>query len=104
MGPARATRDCAGGMCDCPVPRAAGPASPDTIPPMPVLRLHAVGEWAPGALRTRWVRATRVVPADVQKVIDQEWAEASARPGVRLFDGPMCRLESWRAAPAGGLE
>ena len=23
------------------------------------------------------------------------WDEVNARPGVRLFDGAMCRLESW---------
>jgi 8-oxo-dGTP pyrophosphatase MutT (NUDIX family) len=36
-------------------------------------------------------------PADVEAMIDAAWADALARPGVHLFDGPMCRLESWSA-------
>src|SRR5207248_1244381 len=36
---------------------------------------------------------------EVERVIDWTWARVAARPGVNLFDGPMCRLESWRAAP-----
>jgi 8-oxo-dGTP pyrophosphatase MutT (NUDIX family) len=38
-------------------------------------------------------------PAEVQSLIDSTWAAALARPGVHLFDGPMCRLESWSASP-----
>src|SRR4051794_39453034 len=82
----------------------AGVKSLPTIPPMPmpVPRFHAIGDWAPGDVRTRWVRPARVLPAEVRTVIDREWAEALARPGVNLFDGPMCRLESWHADAGGG--
>jgi len=38
-------------------------------------------------------------PAEVAEIIEAAWAEAMARPGVHLFDGPMCRMESWSASP-----
>ena len=31
-------------------------------------------------------------------MIDSAWSSALARFGVHLFDGPMCRLESWSAS------
>jgi hypothetical protein len=34
---------------------------------------------------------------EVEVLIDQAWREASKRPGIHLFDGPMCRLESFDA-------
>ena len=36
---------------------------------------------------------------EVERLIDQAWQVALGRPGVRLFDGPMCRLERWAASP-----
>jgi 8-oxo-dGTP pyrophosphatase MutT (NUDIX family) len=71
---------------------------------MPVLRFHAVGNWPRNQLHTRWEKSEQAPPAEVQTVIDREWEHALARPNVKLFDGPMCRLQSWRAAPDGGLE
>jgi 8-oxo-dGTP pyrophosphatase MutT (NUDIX family) len=41
--------------------------------------------------------STRAVLPDVEAMIDAAWKSALARPGVKLFDGRMCRLESWRA-------
>ena len=29
------------------------------------------------------------------------WAEATAKPGMHLFDGPMCRMERWVVSPDG---
>ncbi len=31
-------------------------------------------------------------------MIEQTWAQVTARPGVQLFDGPMCRMESFSAS------
>ena len=36
---------------------------------------------------------------DVESAIERAWSEASARLGVKLFDGPMCRLERCEASP-----
>jgi 8-oxo-dGTP pyrophosphatase MutT (NUDIX family) len=36
----------------------------------------------------------------VEALIESAWEEASRRPGVFLFDGPMCRLESFDVSPA----
>jgi 8-oxo-dGTP pyrophosphatase MutT (NUDIX family) len=69
-------------------------------PPQPILRFHAVGNWAPHHFRVVRVPGTgrRSVP-EVEALIESAWRAAVARPGVKLFDGKMCRLESWRASP-----
>jgi 8-oxo-dGTP pyrophosphatase MutT (NUDIX family) len=75
------------------------------MPPMPlpdlapILRLHAVGDWPPGRLITARTPSTWHAPPDVEEHVDRAWAESTSRPDVNLFDGPMCRLESWDAAP-----
>ena len=64
-----------------------------------MLRFHAPGDWPPGSVTATRVTDGRRRVAAVEAAIDAAWAAASARPGVRLFDGPMCRLESWHATP-----
>jgi hypothetical protein len=61
----------------------------------PKLSFHAIGDWAPGHVRLAWAdRSSRRIVPDVERVIDETWARVLARPGVHLFDGPMCRVES----------
>lgn len=57
--------------------------------------LHACRR-GPGEVRVRWTASSRRGDAELEAHLDAAWARAVARPGVRLFDGPMCRLESWR--------
>lgn len=45
------------------------------------------------------VPSTRLIVPQVEKIIDETWEAARSQPGVNLFDGPMCRLESWAATP-----
>jgi 8-oxo-dGTP pyrophosphatase MutT (NUDIX family) len=66
----------------------------------PRIRFHLLGDW--DKVRTSWCDTSQVMPAEARELIDRAWETASARPGVKLFDGPMCRLESW-SAPSGGL-
>jgi 8-oxo-dGTP pyrophosphatase MutT (NUDIX family) len=61
------------------------------------LKLHVIGPFVRGQVRTRWVPETRPRLVEVEDAIDQAWDRASRRPGVRLFDLPMCRLESFQA-------
>jgi hypothetical protein len=63
-----------------------------------ILTIHAVGPWQPGQVRILWSADTRLRIPEAEALIDQAWAQASARPGIHLFDGPMCRLESWHAS------
>jgi 8-oxo-dGTP pyrophosphatase MutT (NUDIX family) len=62
-----------------------------------VIRL--AGAWPPERLRIQIVPSTWAVPASVQQQIDFTW-DIVARSGINLFDGPMCRLEAFRATPA----
>jgi hypothetical protein len=55
----------------------------------------AQGIWRPGSVRTTWVESRRPLIDEVERAIDAAWDRAGARPGVHLFDGPMCRLESF---------
>jgi hypothetical protein len=64
------------------------------------LRIIALGDWKPGQVLCRWTESSfNPNPATV-KLIDAAWKRASRRRGkMRLYDGPMCRLESFRATP-----
>ena len=64
-----------------------------------MFRVHFAGDWPPGRVtQTSVADGRRRLPA-VDVAIDAAWVAAAARPGVRLFDGPMCRLERWQATP-----
>jgi len=64
-----------------------------------MLTFHAIGDWPRGAVRAAWSGGTRRTVPEVEKMIDTAWREASSQLGVQLFDGPMCRLESWLPTP-----
>lgn len=68
-----------------------------------MLTFHAIGDWTPDQVRVTHGPNTRRVLPEIEAMIDRAWREVLARPGVKLFDGPMCRMESWRA-DAGRLE
>ncbi|HEX8323013.1 MAG TPA: hypothetical protein VF595_03790 [Tepidisphaeraceae bacterium] len=61
-----------------------------------MLRLLLVQSFAPGNVVVRQVPDTRRVRPDVERLIDQAWHKTLARPGVRLYDGPICRFEHWQ--------
>lgn len=63
-----------------------------------MLTFHALGDWTPRDVRVRWVESGRRVVPEVERLIDEAWQRALKRPGVKLFDGPMCRVERWHAA------
>lgn len=62
-------------------------------------RIRELGSWSPGQVRVEWVPGSRPIIDSVERLIDDAWSAARRRAGVMLFDGPMCRLESCRAAP-----
>lgn len=62
---------------------------------MVTLKVHAAGDWAPGEVRTGWTESTHALSDAVREAIERSWRNAIGRPGIKLFDGPMCRLESW---------
>jgi 8-oxo-dGTP pyrophosphatase MutT (NUDIX family) len=66
----------------------------------PILRFHSLGNWSPHQLHITRISGTgRLIVPHIESLIDQSWQQALARPGVKLFDGQMCRLESWQATP-----
>jgi len=64
-----------------------------------MLIFHVIGEWRPEQVFTTWMQSARRVLAEVEAEIDRAWEAAHSRPGIKLFDGPMCRMESWKASP-----
>jgi 8-oxo-dGTP pyrophosphatase MutT (NUDIX family) len=68
-------------------------------PAPPILRFHAVGNWSPAQTTIERVQSTWRETPESRALIEAAWAAAQSRPGVNLFDGPMCRLESWHATP-----
>lgn len=64
-----------------------------------MLTFHAIGDWRPGHVRLEWTdRSSRQTVPEVERIIDETWTRVLSRPGVRLFDGPMCRMESFAAS------
>jgi 8-oxo-dGTP pyrophosphatase MutT (NUDIX family) len=64
-----------------------------------MLRFHVTGDWREGAVRSHWTGSGRRTRTDIDDSIERSWLAAKQRLGDRLFDGPMCRLESWNASP-----
>jgi len=64
-----------------------------------MLTFHATGDWPEGAVHIRRAESTRATIPEVEAAIEKSWHEAkSRRPGANLFDGELCRLESFAAA------
>jgi hypothetical protein len=62
-------------------------------------QIRAVGNWSRDQLIVRWAASGRRIVPEVEAAIGRAWVEASSRPGIHLFDGPMCRLENFTASP-----
>src|SRR5882672_4230570 len=63
-----------------------------------ILRFHAAGRWTREQVLLNRAASSWRSTAEVDGLIDQAWRASMAQSGVHLFDGPMCRLESWRAS------
>jgi hypothetical protein len=66
-------------------------------------RLLVQGSWPASRLRSRWVASSHRLPPSCQEQVDDAWATALAVPGVRLFNGALCRLEGHQADAQGLL-
>jgi hypothetical protein len=66
-------------------------------------RLLVRGSWPAPRLRTRFVASSHRLPASCQEQVDDAWVTALAVPGVRLFNGALCRLEGHQADAQGLL-
>jgi 8-oxo-dGTP pyrophosphatase MutT (NUDIX family) len=64
-----------------------------------ILQFHAAGQWRPHQVHQISVPSSRRIVPEIESLIESAWQQTLARPGVHLFDGPMCRLESWDASP-----
>jgi 8-oxo-dGTP pyrophosphatase MutT (NUDIX family) len=64
-----------------------------------MLKLHAIGDWQAQQVVVRTVAGTRKIVPEVEKLIDHAWDQVKRRPDVKLFDGPMCRMEQLQASP-----
>ena len=64
-----------------------------------MLTIHATGDWDEERVHAEWLgHSSRPVIPEVEAAIEAAWADVLRRPGVHLFDGPMCRLERWDAS------
>ena len=64
-----------------------------------MLKFHAAGDWTAAQVYSTRSSCTRRIVPEVDRIVDETWQRVAATPAVNLFDGPMCRLESWTAAP-----
>ena len=63
--------------------------------------IRFAGEWSSDEVMAHLVDSSLVQSGPLQSLVDTAWTAAFAVPGRTLFDGPMCRLESFDVAPAG---
>jgi 8-oxo-dGTP pyrophosphatase MutT (NUDIX family) len=63
-----------------------------------MLIFHAAGDWTREQVHLSQAQSKRRIVPEVERLIDEAWRAATSQPGVNLFDGPMCRLESWSAS------
>lgn len=63
---------------------------------------HA-GDWSRDEVVALPVDQGRPTQPEVEAIIDRAWADATRRPGVHLFNGPMARLEHSSVGPDGKL-
>lgn len=61
-----------------------------------MLTIHQTGNWPQHAVRVSPVTSSRRNAPQVEALIESAWRDGQDRLGDRLFDGPMCRMESWR--------
>jgi hypothetical protein len=61
-----------------------------------MITFPAIGSWCSGEIKISCAHSTRPNIPEVEQLIDRAWHDASQRPGIHLFDGPMCRLECLR--------
>jgi len=61
-----------------------------------MLTFLATGDWGAGQIHVTQVASGRRIVPEIERLIDEAWRHAQTRPGIKLFDGPMCRLESWQ--------
>ena len=61
--------------------------------PIAQTRILALGDWPADRLFSSKAASTFALPAHLANEVELAWKSAGARPGVNLFDGPMCRLE-----------
>jgi hypothetical protein len=67
-----------------------------------MIRIQLVGRFDRGQVHAEWVPSSRAILPEVERAVESAWRDGTARLGRLLFDGPMCRLESWRADGASG--
>ena len=66
-----------------------------------MLRLSIIQEFRRDQVVVTMIDSTRRVVPRVERQIDEAWRRTLTRPGVNLYDGPVCRFESARVD--GGL-
>lgn len=64
-----------------------------------MLKILTMGRWTGDQVLIEPAPSTYQPTAESESEIDRAWSNAKCRLGERLFDGPMCRMESWSAAP-----
>jgi len=60
-----------------------------------LLRIKALGPWEVAQIKCARGESSFAPPAIVLAEIEQVWTMMGQKPGVHLFDGRMCRLESF---------
>jgi hypothetical protein len=63
-----------------------------------MLAFNLEGEFSVSQVHCTAVPSTRRIVPEVEALIDAAWRDVLSRPGVKLYDGPISRLERFRLA------
>jgi 8-oxo-dGTP pyrophosphatase MutT (NUDIX family) len=66
-----------------------------------MLKFLLPGNWADSQVFVNSIPSSRQAIPLVEAAVQTAWENALAKPGVHLFDGPMCRLEAWTPLSSG---
>lgn len=64
-----------------------------------MLTLLAAGDWRSDQVRSVYDGASRHIVPEIESLIEAAWQKTLSRPGVKLFDGPMVRLDRFIDTP-----
>jgi 8-oxo-dGTP pyrophosphatase MutT (NUDIX family) len=63
-----------------------------------MLSFHLAGEYSTSQVHCIAVPSSRRIVPEVEALIDAAWRDVMSRPGVKLYDGPISRLERFQSA------
>lgn len=60
-----------------------------------VITFPLICDLSVGDVQTEWAPSTRRIVPEVEQAVEDVWQQKLKQPKIRLWDGPLCRMEGW---------